>query len=125
MKNILYALAKEVNSFKVGDGFEDTSDIGPLIDNSGLKKVERHLEDAISKGAKILTGGKQAALGGLYFEPTVLTNVKEDMMLFKEETFGPIAPLFKFKDVNEVINMANNTNYGLAGYIFTKDLNTA
>lgn len=119
------ALAKEVNSFKVGDGFEDASDIGPLIDNSGLKKVERHLEDAISKGAKILTGGKQAPLGGLYFEPTVLTNVKEDMILFKEETFGPLAPLFKFKDVNEVINMANNTNYGLAGYIFTKDLNTA
>ncbi len=119
------ALAKKVNSFNVGDGFEDNSDIGPLIDISGLKKVERHLEDAVSKGAKVLTGGKKSSLGGLYFEPTVLTDVKEHMILFKEETFGPLAPLFKFKDINEVVNMANNTNYGLAGYIFTKDLNIA
>ena len=119
------ALAKKVADFKVGDGFEHTSDIGPLIDNSGLKKVERHLDDAIAKGAKVLTGGKQPSLGGLYYEPTVLTEVAKNMVLFKEETFGPLAPLFKFKDVDEVINMANNTNYGLAGYIFTKDLNTA
>ena len=119
------ALAKKVNSFNVGDGFEDASDIGPLIDESGLKKVERHLEDAISKGAKVLTGGKQPSLGGLYFEPTVLTEVQSNMVLFKEETFGPLAPLFKFKDITEVVNMANNTNYGLAGYIFTKDINTA
>ena len=119
------ALAKKVNSFNVGDGFEDASDIGPLIDESGLKKVERHLEDAISKGAKVLTGGKQPSLGGLYFEPTILTEVKSNMVLFKEETFGPLAPLFKFKDISEVVNMANNTNYGLAGYIFTKDINTA
>ena len=119
------ALAKKVNSFNVGDGFEDASDIGPLIDESGLKKVERHLEDAISKGAKVLTGGKQPSLGGLYFEPTVLTEVQSNMVLFKEETFGPLAPLFKFKDISEVVNMANNTNYGLAGYIFTKDINTA
>ena len=119
------ALAEKVASFKIGDGFEANSDIGPLIDSNGLKKVERHLQDAVSKGGTILVGGERSKIGELYFQPTVLTNLSENMIIFEEETFGPLAPLFKFKDENEVIRMANDTNYGLAGYIFTKNLNRA
>ena len=85
-----------------------------------MKKVERHLQDAVSKGGKILIGGEKSKIGELYFQPTVLTNLSENMIIFEEETFGPLAPLFKFKDENEVIRMANATNYGLAGYILRK-----
>ncbi len=118
-------LSDRVSKMKLGDGLNEGVDLGPLIDKPGLEKVSRHLEDAVSKGAEILIGGKQPPQGGLFFEPTVLKNVTKNMVLFREETFGPIAPLLKFEEEDEVIRLANDTNYGLAGYIYTQDINRA
>jgi succinate-semialdehyde dehydrogenase/glutarate-semialdehyde dehydrogenase len=92
-----------------------------MINLKGMEKVEAHLQDATAKGAKLMIGGKRHALGGLFFEPTVLTGATPQMKFFHEETFGPLAPLFKFKTEEEVIRLANDTEYGLASFVFTKD----
>ncbi len=117
--------AKKVSTFKVGNGLDDGVIQGPLIDQSGLNKVEQLIEDAVKKGAHILTGGKRHALGGTFFEPTVLTNVSDDALLTKEEIFGPVTPIFCFSTEQEVIQKANNTEFGLAAYFYTNDLNRA
>ena len=114
--------AAEVAKVKVGNGFEAGVQIGPLIDPRAVSKVESHLEDAVSKGAKIVTGGKRHALGGTFFEPTVMTGMTAAMRISTEETFGPLAPLFKFETEDEAVSMANATEYGLAAYFYSKDL---
>lgn len=107
---------------KVGDGTEDGVTQGPLIDASAVSKVQEHIEDALAKGGQLLAGGKNHALGGLFFEPTVLSEVTAEMKVAKEETFGPLAPLFRFKDEAEAIQLANDTEYGLAAYFYSRDL---
>ncbi len=106
----------------VGDGFEAGVTIGPLIDAQGLAKVEDHVSDALSKGARVLTGGKRIEGAGTFFTPTVLTGVARGMKVAREETFGPVAPLFRFDTVEEVIEQANDTEFGLAAYFFAGDL---
>jgi succinate-semialdehyde dehydrogenase / glutarate-semialdehyde dehydrogenase len=115
-------LVDAVALLRIGDGLKGATDQGPLIDMKAVAKVEEHIADALAKGAAIATGGKRHALGGTFFEPTVLTNVKPDMMVAREETFGPIAPLFRFKTEAEAIRMANDTEFGLAAYFYTRDL---
>ncbi len=115
-------LVAAVEAIKVGDGFGDGVTAGPLIDEAAVKKVEEHVADAKAKGAKLLTGGKRHALGGTFFEPTVFSNVTREMAVASEETFGPVAPLFKFETVDEVIEQANDTIFGLASYFYAKDL---
>ncbi len=114
--------SEKVGAFKVGPGTEPGVVIGPLIDAQGLAKVEGHVADATAKGARALTGGRRHALGGLYYEPTVLTEANESMRLAAEETFGPVAPLFRFRTEEEVIRMANATEFGLAAYFFARDV---
>jgi succinate-semialdehyde dehydrogenase/glutarate-semialdehyde dehydrogenase len=115
-------LAEAVGKLRVGDGLKGATDQGPLIDANAVAKVEEHVADAVAKGAKILAGGKRHALGGTFFEPTILTGVTSQMMVAREETFGPVAPLFKFKTEAEAIAMANDTEFGLAAYVYTRDL---
>jgi succinate-semialdehyde dehydrogenase / glutarate-semialdehyde dehydrogenase len=115
-------LAERVKQFKVGNGMEPGVTIGPLIDAPAIAKVKSHIEDALSKGAKVMLGGKSHAAGKLFFEPTILTNVNTSMLLSKEETFGPVAPLFRFKDEAEAIRIANDTEYGLAAYFYGRDI---
>ena len=115
-------LAAKVKALKVGPGTEAGVNAGPLIDENALKKVEEHIADALSKGAKVLVGGKRDKLGGLFFEPTVLTGVNTTMKVTKEETFGPVAPLFRFKTEEEAIAMANDTEFGLAAYFYARDI---
>jgi succinate-semialdehyde dehydrogenase/glutarate-semialdehyde dehydrogenase len=115
-------LAERVAKFKIGNGLEPGVTIGPLIDESAVKKVEEHVADAVAKGAQVVTGGKRHALGGLFFEPTILANVNPSMKVTKEETFGPVAPLYRFKDEAEAIRMANDTEFGLAAYFYARDL---
>jgi succinate-semialdehyde dehydrogenase/glutarate-semialdehyde dehydrogenase len=115
-------LAEKVKGFKVGAGTEPGVVIGPLIDEQGVRKVEAHVADALGKGAKVLLGGKRHALGGRFFEPTVLANVTPEMVVSYEETFGPVAPLIRFKTEDEVIGLANNTEFGLAGYFYSRDV---
>jgi succinate-semialdehyde dehydrogenase / glutarate-semialdehyde dehydrogenase len=115
-------LAEAVKKLRVGDGLKGETDQGPLIDAKALAKVEKHIADAQSKGAKVVTGGKRHALGGTFYEPTVLTNVSRDMILAGEETFGPVAPLFRVDTDEEAIQLANNTEFGLAAYLYTRDL---
>ncbi|MEM6712347.1 MAG: NAD-dependent succinate-semialdehyde dehydrogenase [Pseudomonadota bacterium] len=105
-----------------GDGFTAGSDMGPLIDDQGLAKVEDHLADALSKGAQLITGGSRSDAGTLFFEPTVLRDVTASMKVAREETFGPVAPLFKFDTVEDVIAQANATEFGLAAYFYARDL---
>ncbi|MEO8500298.1 MAG: NAD-dependent succinate-semialdehyde dehydrogenase, partial [Vicinamibacteria bacterium] len=114
-------LLKRVSELKVGDGLEDGVDQGPLIDENAVRKVEAHVADAVLKGATVLTGGKRHALGRTYYEPTVLTGALKTMTLAREETFGPVAPLFRFKTEAEAIQMANDTEFGLAAYFYTRD----
>jgi len=111
-----------VAELRVGDGFEEGVTTGPLIDAQGLAKVESHLADATRKGASVMTGGGRHALGGTFFEPTILTGVTQDMAIAREETFGPMAPLFRFETDADVIRMANDTEFGLAGYFYARDL---
>ena len=111
-----------VEALKVGDGLEDGTGLGPLIEPKAVDKVQEHLDDAMSKGATVLTGGKPHALGGLFFEPTIVTNATKDMMVSTDETFGPFAPLFKFEDEDDVIAQANDTIFGLASYFYANDL---
>ena len=115
-------LAEATRAMKVGNGFDDGVTTGPLIDRQALEKVEEHIEDAVSKGASILSGGTRSNLGGTFYNPTVLTDVTSSMKVAKEETFGPIAPLFKFDSVENVIEAANDTEFGLAAYFYAKDL---
>ena len=114
--------AEKVATFKVGPGTEPGVVIGPLIDQQGIAKVEQHVKDATARGAKAITGGRRHSLGGLFFEPTVLTGVNESMQLAREETFGPVAPLFRFKSDEDAIRMANATEFGLAAYFFSRDV---
>ncbi len=113
---------EKVAAFKVGPGTEPGVVIGPLIDQRGIAKVEEHVKDATAKGAKALIGGRRHSLGGLFFEPTVLTGVNDTMLLAREETFGPVAPLFRFKTDEDAIRMANATEFGLAAYFFSRDV---
>jgi succinate-semialdehyde dehydrogenase/glutarate-semialdehyde dehydrogenase len=115
-------LAEAVSAMKVGDGFKEGTVIGPLIDDKAVAKVEEHVEDAVAKGAKIVAGGKRSALGGSFFEPTVLSGTTPDMKIFREETFGPVAPIFRFKTEEEAIRLANDTEFGLASYFYGRDI---
>ena len=115
-------LAARVSAMKVGDGLEAGVNTGPMIDANALAKVQEHVDDAVSKGAKIAVGGKQPDLGGLFYQPTILTGVTSDMLVAREETFGPVAPLFKFETEEDVVEMANNTEFGLASYFYSKDV---
>jgi succinate-semialdehyde dehydrogenase/glutarate-semialdehyde dehydrogenase len=114
--------AKAVQAIKVGNGMEAGTSQGPLIDQAALEKVERHIADALSKGAKLVTGGKPSALGGTYYEPTILDNVTSDMLITYEETFGPVAPIIVFESDEEVVKLANNSQYGLASYFYSRDI---
>jgi succinate-semialdehyde dehydrogenase/glutarate-semialdehyde dehydrogenase len=113
-------LAAAVAALKVGNGLETGVQVGPLINEKGLKKVKQHVEDAVTKGAKVIQGGK--AIEGLFYQPTVLTNASSDMIIAQEEVFGPVAPVFRFSTEEEVVQMANDTNYGLAAYFYSKDV---
>ena len=116
------ALSEKVGAMKVGDGFEEGVSQGPIIDQQGFDKIERHVADALSKGATVSVGGAPHERGGTFYQPTVLTGASRDMELFSEETFGPVAALFKFETEEEVIAAANDTIFGLAAYYFTKDV---
>lgn len=113
-------LVEAVSKLKVGDGRQEGSTQGPLIDEDAIAKVQSHIADATEKGATIRIGGQRSALGGTFFEPTVLTGVTQDMKVSKEETFGPLAPLFRFNTEDEAVAMANDTEFGLAAYLFTQ-----
>ncbi len=115
-------LIDAVAALRVGDGLKGATDQGPLIDAKAVAKVEEHIADAVSKGARIACGGKRHALGGTFFQPTVLTNVTSSMMVAREETFGPVAPLFRFDTEEQAVRMANDTEFGLAAYFYTRDL---
>ena len=116
------SLTRAVEELKVGPGLDDGVTQGPLIDMQAVVKVEAHIADATAKGAKLVIGGKRHALGGTFFEPTVLTNVTRNMAVTYEETFGPVAPLFRFKTEDEAIAMANDTEFGLASYFYSRDI---
>jgi succinate-semialdehyde dehydrogenase/glutarate-semialdehyde dehydrogenase len=115
-------LADAVAKLRVGDGLKGPTDQGPLIDTKALAKVEEHIADAVAKGGQIASGGKRHALGGTFFQPTIITNVTPDMKVAREETFGPVAPLFRFETEAEAVRMANDTEFGLAAYFYTRDL---
>jgi len=115
-------LTAAVRQLRVGNGLEGETDQGPLIDSKALAKVEEHVADAQAKGATVVIGGKRHALGGTFYEPTVLTNVSPEMMLAREETFGPVAPLFRVDTDEQAIRLANDTEFGLAAYVYTRDL---
>ena len=115
-------LAQAVSTLRVGDGLQGPTDQGPLIDQRALEKVQAHIADAVQHGARIACGGKPHALGGTFFEPTILLDVTSQMRVAREETFGPVAPLFKFETEADVIRMANDTEFGLAAYFYTRDL---
>jgi succinate-semialdehyde dehydrogenase/glutarate-semialdehyde dehydrogenase len=115
-------LVEAVARLRVGDGLQGPTDQGPLIDARAVEKVEEHLADALAHGARIAYGGQRHALGGTFFQPTVVTNVKPSMLIAREETFGPVAPLFRFSSEAEAVQMANDTEFGLAAYFYTRDL---
>jgi succinate-semialdehyde dehydrogenase/glutarate-semialdehyde dehydrogenase len=111
-----------VKDFKIGPGVESGVNIGPLINEAAVEKVEAHVADAVAKGATVVVGGKRAAQGGTFYEPTVLTGATTDMRIAHEETFGPVAPLYRFKTEEEALAIANDTPFGLAAYFFTRDM---
>ena len=115
-------LKSAVEAMKVGNGMEPGVSQGPLINADAVKKVEEHIADALKRGANVITGGKRHALGGTFFQPTILANVPNDAMIFHEETFGPVAPLFRFKTEEEAIKLANDTEFGLASYFYSRDV---
>ena len=118
-------LSKAVQALKVAPAFEDGAEQGPLINEKSVEKIEEHIADALSKGAKVVVGGKRHALGQTFFEPTLLSDVTPDMLVAKDETFAPLAPVFKFKTDEEAVFMANDTEFGLASYIYTESLSRA
>jgi len=118
-------LAQAVSQLKVGDGLKGETQQGPLINMAAVEKVESHISDAVNQGAKVAFGGQRHALGGTFFEPTILTDVTPSMLIATEETFGPVAPLFRFKTEQEAIALANDTPFGLASYFYTRDLGRA
>jgi len=115
-------LKDRVSKMKVGDGFAEGVELGPLINGDASEKVREHVEDAVSKGARIVLGSTEEKLAGNFLAPTIITGVTQDMKVSKEETFGPLAPLFKFENEDDVIAMANDTIFGLASYFYAKDL---
>jgi len=115
-------LAQAVKQMKVGDGFSEDTRLGPLIDSKAVITVEQHIGDALDKGARLVVGGKRHQLGECFFEPTILADVTASMRIAREETFGPVAPLFRFHTEEEAIHMANDTEFGLAAYFYTRDL---
>ena len=115
-------LKAAVEAMKVGNGMEPGVSQGPLINADAVKKVEEHIADALKRGAAVVTGGHRHKLGGNFFEPTILANVPNDAMIFREETFGPVAPLFRFKTEEEAIRLANDTEFGLASYFYSRDV---
>lgn len=115
-------LKAKTAALSIGDSFDDGVTTGPLINEAAKTKVEDHIQDAVSKGAQVILGGKSSDLGGTFFEPTVLTGVTTDMVVAREETFGPVAPLFKFDDESDVIAMANDSEFGLAAYFYSRDM---
>jgi succinate-semialdehyde dehydrogenase/glutarate-semialdehyde dehydrogenase len=117
-------LSQAVSGLRVGNGLESGVQQGPLIDMAAVEKVEEHIQDALGKGARVVVGGRRHDLGGTYFQPTILADVTPSMKVAKEETFGPLAPLFRFKTEGEAIRMANDTEFGLAAYFFSRDLGT-
>lgn len=117
-------LAAATAKLKVGNGMDDGVQIGPMIDEAGVEKVEDHVKDAVGKGAKVITGGNRSELGGTYFQPTVLTGVTKGMKVLAEETFGPVAPIITFDTIDEGIALANDTEFGLAAYFYARDIST-
>lgn len=115
-------LTAAVKKMRIGNGLEQGVEVGPVIDGNAIKKIKHHIEDAVSKGATLVTGGQQLAMGDYFFDPTVIKNVTQSMLVAKEETFGPLAPVFKFETEDEVIGYANDTEFGLASYFYTNDL---
>jgi succinate-semialdehyde dehydrogenase/glutarate-semialdehyde dehydrogenase len=115
-------LKTAVEALKVGNGFEDGVTIGPLIDDNAVRKAEEHVADAVERGASVLTGGERHPLGGSFYWPTILLNVPRDAKVFREETFGPVAPLFRFTTEAQAIEMANDTEFGLASYFYSRDI---
>src|SRR5690606_30648284 len=111
-----------VKQLNVGNGMEEGVTLGPLIDMAAVEKVQEHIDDAVAKGGRVLTGGKPHTLGQSFFEPTVVADVTPKMKVAKEETFGPLAPLFRFETDEEVIAMANDTEFGLAAYFYSRDI---
>ena len=114
--------AKAIQVIKVGNGMEAGTTQGPLIEQAALDKVEKHVADALSKGAKLISGGKRSSLGGTFYEPTILSNVTNDMLITYEETFGPVAPIIAFESDEEAIRLANNSQFGLASYFYSRDI---
>lgn len=114
--------AKAIEVIKVGNGMEAGTTQGPLIEQAALEKVEKHVADALSKGAKLISGGKRSSLGGTFYEPTILSNVTNDMLITYEETFGPVAPIITFESDEEAIRLANNSQFGLASYFYSRDI---
>jgi succinate-semialdehyde dehydrogenase/glutarate-semialdehyde dehydrogenase len=115
-------LAAAAEKLKVGDGLAGETQQGPLIDEAALAKVEEHVADALAKGARALTGGRRHALGRTFYQPTVLADVTTQMKVAREETFGPVAPLFRFRTERDAIDMANDTEFGLAAYFYARDI---
>ncbi len=115
-------LSAAVGKFKIGDGMESGVDIGPLINMGAVEKIEEHIEDATGKGARVVLGGSRHPLGHTFFQPTILADVPKNALVAKDETFGPLAPVFKFETEEEAIQMANDTEFGLASYFYTRDL---
>lgn len=115
-------LVKAVEGLNVGNGFDPEVTQGPLIDYAAVEKIEEHIQDAVSRGARVLTGGQRHALGGTYFQPTVLANVPANATVAREETFGPLAPLFRFETDDEALELANDTEFGLASYFYSRDI---
>ena len=115
-------LAAAVNKLKVGDGFSEGVTQGPLIEMAAIEKVESHIADALEKGASVVTGGNRHSLGGTFFEPTLLRDVTPEMLIARDETFGPVAPLFRFDTEDQAISMANDTEFGLAAYFYARDI---
>jgi len=115
-------LAAAVEKMRIGDGLKGETEQGPLIDMAAVEKVEEHIQDAVAKGAKVISGGSRHALGGTFFQPTVLVEVNTDMKVTREETFGPVAPLYRFETEEQALQMANDTEFGLAAYFYSRDI---